>query len=163
MVIAHQNFRDEEYFKPRQVFDRNGFNVTVCSSKPGTAVGKLGAKVEPDTTIDSVKAEDYDGLVFIGGGGSSEYFNSAVAHSLAKEMAAAGKPVGAICVAPMTLANAGLLNGRSFTAFPSVVEQIKAKGGIFADVGTVQDGLIITADEPGSAEQFGRDFARMLH
>ena len=72
----------------------------------------LGLKVRPDMLVGNVKEEDFDGVVFIGGGGAAEYFDNPVAHKLAKGFFEHGKLTSAICIAPATLANAGVLNGK---------------------------------------------------
>jgi len=43
MIIASQNFRDEEFLTPKQIFEKAGFNVIVASSSLNTAKGTLGA------------------------------------------------------------------------------------------------------------------------
>ena len=79
----------------------------------------LGAKVKPEILLSDVKEEDYFAIIFIGGQGSSQYFNDTSAHSLAKKFFNNNKIVGAICIAPSTLANAGLLKGKKANCYPS--------------------------------------------
>jgi protease I len=100
--------------------------------------------------------------VFIGGTGSSEYFNNPTAHSIAQEAAASGKLLGAICIAPSTLANAGLLDGRKATSYSSEEGNLKSKGATFTGAGVEADGKIITADGPSSAGQFGKALLEAL-
>lgn len=112
LVIAEKIFRDEEYLVPKEVLEKAGIKVVTASTTTGWAEGKLGARVRPDILLSEVKAEEIDLLVFVGGGGAEQYFDDPVAHGLAKAMVAAGKPVAAICIAPVILARAGLLEGR---------------------------------------------------
>ncbi len=156
LVIAHENFRDEEFLRPKEILEKNGVEVTVASSSMEAARGVLGAVVEPDMLVGDINVSDYDAVVFIGGGGSSEYFNNPVAHSIAQEAASSEKPLGAICIAPSTLANAGILIGRKATSYPSEEGNLKSKGAVFTGTGVEIDGKIITADGPSSAEQFGQ-------
>ncbi len=112
MVIASNNFRDEEYAEPRKALEDAGAHVTVACSSLNTAKGKLGLEVKPDILITNVEESDYDGIVFVGGGGSKEYFDSPIAHKLAQNFYSKGKLASAICIAPAILANAGLLKGK---------------------------------------------------
>ncbi|CAG1772182.1 partial protease I, partial [uncultured bacterium] len=48
IIIASNNFRDEELLKPKEVLEKNGVAVTVASSSLKEATGMLGAKVKPD-------------------------------------------------------------------------------------------------------------------
>ena len=156
LIIAHQRFRDEELLEPKRILEEGGVGVTLVSTSLETATGMLGAKVKPDILLDDLKVEDYDAIVFIGGSGASEYWNNPKALEIAEEAAKAGKLVGAICIAPVTLANAGILRGKRATVFSSEVGKIKSKGAVYTGAGVEVDGNIITGEGPTSAEKFGR-------
>jgi protease I len=162
VVIASRDFRDEEFLVPRKLLESAGAKVTVASSKLDPAKGMLGAIVKPEILLKDAKSADYDAIVFVGGSGAKEYWGDATAHKLATEFHAKGKPTSAICIAPVTLANAGLLKGRSMTAWPDVVDRIVAKGAVKKTQGCVVDGMIITADGPESAEAFGEALVNAL-
>ena len=162
MVIASNNFRDEEYAEPRKVLEEAGARVTVACSTLHRAKGKLGLEVKPDVLMSDVKEADYDGIVFVGGGGSQEYFNSPVAHKLARAFFSQGKLTSAICIAPAILANAGLLNEKKATAFPSSKEIILAKGGVFTGGNVESDGTIVTGSGPEAATKFGEKLVEVL-
>ncbi len=162
MVIASNNFRDEEYAEPRKVLERAGARVTVACSTLSTAKGKLGLEVKPDVLIGNVKEADYDGIVFVGGGGSKEYFESQVAHKLAQSFHGHGKLTSAICIAPAILANAGLLDRKKATSFPSSKEILQAKNAVFTGTGVESDGVIVTGSGPEAAKQFGEKLVEVL-
>lgn len=162
MVIASKNFRDEEYGQPRKVLEQAGAEVTVACSSLETAKGKLGLEVKPDILITEADEREYDGIVFVGGGGSQEYFDSPVAHKLAQSFHKSGKLTSAICIAPSILANAGLLRNKKATAFPSSVETLTAKGAVFTGGGVESDGVIVTGSGPEAATQFGRKLTEVL-
>ncbi len=163
MVLAHDQYRDEEYEKPRKVFEDEGAKVTVASSSPGEARGKLGGKAAVDILLEEAKVEDYQAIVFVGGPGSSEYFHSSKALSLARETFEAGKIVAAICIAPATLANAGLLKGKRATAFPSVESDLKAQGANYTGNQVEREGKIITGSGPEAAAEFGKTIVAVLN
>lgn len=162
MVIASTNFRDEEYSDPRKALEDAGARVTVACSSLNTAKGKLGLEVKPDILINNVKESDYDGIVFVGGGGSKEYFDSPVAHKLAQAFYGKGKLTSAICIAPAILANAGLLKDKKATSFPSSEEILKAKGAAFTGSGVERDGRIVTGVGPEAAKKFGEKLVEVL-
>jgi len=162
MVIAHTNFRDEEYAEPRAVLEEQGAAVTVASSAPGPCTGMLGARAQPDLLLEHAKAADYDAVLFIGGSGASEYWDDPRAHALAREAAALDRVVGAICIAPVTLAKAGLLRGRRATCYPSEAGQLQAHGARHTGAGVERDGNLVTADGPRSAKAFGLAVAKAL-
>ncbi|MBI2931513.1 MAG: DJ-1/PfpI family protein [Planctomycetes bacterium] len=156
IVIASKDFRDEEYAKPRALLEKEGAKVTVACSKLAPSKGMLGLTVKPDVLLKDVKSADYDAVVFVGGMGSPEYWNDPVAHKLAQEFAEKRKVTSAICLAPVTLAKAGLLKGRPATVWPDAAKEMKAAGAQLKSQGVVADGHIITGDGPQSAEEFGK-------
>jgi protease I len=162
MVIAKSKFRDEEYLEPRKTLESEGASITVASSSMDTAEGMLGLKVKPDILVSDVKESDYDGIVFVGGGGAKEYFDSPVAHNLAQSFYSHGKLTSAICIAPAILANAGLLKEKKATSFPSSEEMLKAKGAVFTGNGVESDGKIVTGVGPEAAKKFGEKLVEIL-
>lgn len=162
MVIASAQFRDEEYQKPRQILEAAGAKVTVASSSLSEAVGMLGLKVNPDLLLKEARMEEFDAVVFVGGIGATEYWDDPAAHALAKQASQAGKPVSAICLAPMTLANAGLLKGKKATIWKDASGDFKAKGVVYTGKPVEQDGGIITGSGPDAAEAFGEALAEAL-
>ena len=162
MIVAHQNFRDEELFKPREILQQAGVKVTIASSALTPARGMLGGTVKPDLLVKDVNALDYDAVVFVGGTGAKEYWEDTKAHEIARRAAEEGKVVAAICLAPVTLANANLLRDKKATVWKSEAGRIEAKGAVYTGRSVEVDGRIITADGPESAEKFGRALVEAL-
>lgn len=162
IIISHADFRDEEYEKPRKVLETQGVSVTVASSDLSEAQGMLGAVVKPDVLITQVKMVDFDGVIFVGGRGASEYWNDPAAHSLARDAYSSGKVVAAICIAPVTLANAGILKGKKATVFSAQREMLQTQGAINTDKTVEIDGNIITGKGPEAAQEFGEAVAAAL-
>jgi protease I len=98
----------------------------------------------------------------VGGVGSNTYWHDETVHNLAKEANHAGKVVSAICLAPVTLANAGLLKGKTATAYPSAESYLKWKGATYTGNSVEIAGNIVTAKGPEAAEEFARAVARLL-
>ena len=71
-----------------------------------------------------------------------------------QEVFAAGKPVGAICHAPWTLVEAGLVEGRTLTSYPSLRTDIGNAGGNPVDQEVVEDGNLVTSRNPGDLPAF---------
>ncbi|MCG2808957.1 MAG: DJ-1/PfpI family protein, partial [Candidatus Portnoybacteria bacterium] len=63
MVIAFSDFKDEEYFIPREIFERAGVEVATVSNKSGMARGVSGAEVAVALKLDNLEVADYDGVV----------------------------------------------------------------------------------------------------
>jgi len=161
-VIAPENFRDEEFAIPKEILENSGVEVTVASKEKGIAKGMLGMEVEVDKVVYELNPKDFDIIVFVGGTGAATYFNDEKILNFVKEAYEEGKIIGAICIAPSILANAGILEGKKATAWPSERDNIESKGGIYTGSGVEVDGNVITANGPKSAEEFGRKILEAL-
>lgn len=162
LVIAPNNFRDEELFYTKEELEKAGVKTTIASISTEEANGMLGGKAKPQITLEEVTEEDFDAIVFIGGSGASIYFENKKAWELAREFNSKEKVTAAICIAPSILANAGLLKGKKVTVFPSEASNLKEKGATYTGVAVEVDGNIVTAEGPGSAREFGKRIAEEL-
>lgn len=113
-----------------------------------TYTEKPGHRFTLNADFDGVDAGAYDALV-IPGGRAPEYLRlNPQVIALVKAMAAAGKPIAAICHGPQILAAAGVLAGRPCTAYPAVGPEVTEAGGTFAAIpvdGVHVDGNLVTA------------------
>jgi protease I len=162
MVLASQQFRDEELRQPREMLQEMGAQVLLASSTLEQCRGMLGMEAKPDLLLDSLRAEDFDAIVFIGGAGAREYWADTTAHHLARAALDSGKVVGAICIAPVTLANAGVLSGRRATVWSSERGTLEEAGAIYTGADVEVDGRLVTANGPGAADEFGRRLVQVL-
>ncbi|GBC83359.1 Putative cysteine protease YraA [bacterium HR10] len=165
MVIAPEDFRDEELFTPKQIFEAGGAEVTIASTRLGLARGMLGGSASPDLLIAEARAEDYDAIVVVGGMGSPTHLWADEAlHRLLREADEKGKIIGAICLSPAVLARAGLLRGRRATVYVTdeSMSELRRGGAHYQQVDVVTDGRIVTASGPHAAAEFGRAIVAQL-
>ncbi len=162
MVIAQSMFRDEELFETKAELERTGHDVIVASRTLKVSRGNRGGSVKPDIEIANVKIDDYDALVFVGGGGAKEYFEDEKIWKMAWHVYDSGKVLGAICIAPVILANAGILKGKNSTVFPTGEQILTQKGAFYTGENVTQDGYIVTGDGPQSSVAFAKKISQML-
>jgi protease I len=162
MVIAPKMFRDEEYAEPKRILEERGAHVVTASVAPGECIGKLGLHAVATLSVTEATQTPWDAVVFVGGAGASVFFDDAAAHQLARAAVDGGRLLSAICIAPSTLAHAGLLTGVSATAFPSQEDDLRAHGAEWTGEPVTRDGLIVTANGPEAAAEFGETLADML-
>lgn len=164
MIIAPDKFRDEELFHTKEVLERQGGDITVVSKKKGVAQGMKGGSFDVRTTYDEVSVEDFDAVVFVGGGGSKVYFDDPKAHDIAKKAYADNKVVCAICIAPSILANAGLLKGKDATVWKGdeFIGILKNKGANYTGDEVTTDGRIVTGNGPEAAKKFAVAITKKL-
>ena len=162
IVIAPQDFKDEEYFLVREELEKAGHKVLV-SSLQDTATSVEGKQVVTDVLIDEADVADYDALVFVGGAGASVYFENEKVLEMCYQTIEQGKLLGAICIAPGILARAGVLAGKDATSFESELSTLDEAGAITSDSHVVVDGQIVTADGPQASNEFGKKIAEILN
>jgi len=160
-VVPQNNFRDEELFVPKKFLESEGVNCFIASKEKGTLKGMLGAKVCSDFSLKDV-GNDFDAVIFVGGGGAEQYFSDAHALGLARKYFEMGCVVGAICIAPSILANAGILKDVKATSFSSEEKNLVKQGAIFSKKPVEVHGLIVTAAGPMHAKEFGEKIFELI-
>jgi protease I len=123
---------------------------------------------EVDRTTSEASAGDYDGVVLPGGVANPDQLRtdeSGVA--FIRAFFEAGKPVGAICHAPWTLVEAGVVDGRKLTSWPSLQTDIRNAGGNWVDEECVVDSGLVTSRKPDDLPAFNakivEEFAEGVH
>lgn len=163
ILIAPENFRDEEYLVPREHLEKEGAQITVASAQR-ECTGKLGAKVTADLLLDQAEHEcaDYGATIVVGGGGVRQYFDNPAAKNICRFTLEAGKVLAAICAGPGLLAHAGVLQGRTATSHESEADTLRRFGANYTGQAVTVDGKIVTANGPDAAEQFAEKVAEIL-
>jgi len=114
---------------------------------------KPGHRFVLNADFAAVKEQDYDALL-IPGGRAPEYLR------LNDE-----KPIAAVCHGPQLLAAAGILKGRTCSAYPACAPEVRLSGGHYADIGIDQahvDGNLVTAPAWPAHPQWLAKFAEVL-
>lgn len=168
MIIASKDFKDEEYFTPRQVLEQAGAEVKVASDTAGIAQGVEGGEVAANFKLSEVKVGDFDALVFVGGPGAVTYLDNSDSYRIAQEAISQDKILAAICISPTILAKAGVLQSKKATVWTSALDKspkkiLEENGAIYQAEKVVVDGKIITANGPAAAQEFGQRIVGALN
>ncbi|MFC1655641.1 DJ-1/PfpI family protein [Patescibacteria group bacterium] len=161
MIIAPENFRDEEYFQTRESLEKKGVEVTVASTQTEAVSGIDKTTVHIDVLVADATT-DYDGIVFVGGSGAKVYFNNEKALNLAQAFYEEGKIVAAICIAPLILGHAGILQDKKVTSWEGAREELLGLGADYTGKDVCIDGKVITASGPRASYKFGKKIAKAL-
>lgn len=128
------------------------------SEKPGHNFGL-------NATFAEIKADDYDALV-IPGGRAPEYIRlNPKVLDIVRHFSQADKPIAAVCHGAQVLAAAGVLMGKSCSAYPAVAPDVGCAGGTFADIAVDQahvDGNLVTAPAWPAHPQWLAKFLKVL-
>jgi protease I len=164
LMLVGDFVEDYEVMVPFQALQMVGHNVhAVCPDKKAgdtvktavhdfegdqTYTEKPGHNFGLNATFDEIRAEDYDALV-IPGGRAPEYIrlNENVIR-IVRHFAEADKPIASVCHGAQVLAAAGVLKGKSCSAYPAVGPDVKEAGGEYVDIPVDKahrDGNLVTA------------------
>ena len=159
LIIASENFRDEEYFITKEVLEKNGISVTTVCDKT-KAIGKFGGEAFADLLIDDLNIDDFDAIIFAGGQGAVKLLDNEMTYLILRKAMIMKKLIAAICIAPTILAKSGILKDRKATVWStdmdkSAIRILQLNDGIYERKSIVKDGNIITAENAEYAQEFG--------
>ncbi len=163
LVLLAQGCEEIEAVTVIDVLRRAGIDVVAAGLDDRPIEASRGVGLLPDTTLDlALEMGEFEMVVLPGGmGGTNALAADVRIAKLLQDMAAAGKHVCAICAAPLVLAKAGLLKGKTFTAYPGVVDEA-VSGGTNSGAAIEVDGKIITSRGPGTAMDFALHLVEAL-
>lgn len=167
IVIAKKDFKDEEYFVPKEILEEAGFLVETVANEKGIAQGVDGGEVNVDSTLENVNLKSAIALILIGGGGAQIYLDNEILHNLIRNAAAKEMVIGAICIAPAILAKAGILKDRKATVWANPLDKkfariLEEHGAKYLNQMVVVDNNIVTANGPEAAKEFGEAIVKAL-
>lgn len=153
LVPLADGFEEIEAMSIVDILRRAGIEVVLAGLREGPVESARRVKVIPDTILESVIPDEFDMLVLPGGQPGSDNLNAdGRTRELIREFHAKGKTTAAICAAPYVLANAGILEGRRVTSFPSVRDRLG--NVVYEEDSVVEDGTVLTSRGPGTAPCF---------
>jgi len=159
--LVAEMFEEVELTKPWKALEDAGAELTLVSLEDGEVQGfdhydKAGS-FKVDKTVEEVVASDFDNLVLPGGVGNPDNLRQDEnAVRFVRDFFEQGKPVGAICHAPWTLIEAGVVRGRTLTSFPSLQTDIRNAGGNWVDKEVVVDNGLVTSRKPDDIPAFNK-------
>jgi protease I len=165
LIVASQGFQPIEYSQPKQILENAGYTVVTASNSAYQAISSIGTPTKVDLTIDAVNPKEYEGIFFIGGPGALEHLNNQKSYDLLQKAYTAHKFVGAICISPRILANAGILDGKKATGWDDdhLLANIFVQHSVeYVKDPVVVDERIITASGPSAAQAWAQAIIKAL-
>lgn len=154
--IVGDGFEDSEFRQPYDTLREAGHEVVVFGSEAGETIeGKQGKeKVEVERAAARSEAKGFDALVLPGGHGPDALRMHDDVVAMVKAFAEADKPIAAVCHGPQLLIEAGVVDGRKMTSWPSVKTDLRNAGADWVDREVVEDGNFITSRKPDDLPAF---------
>ena len=154
VILLAEGFEELEAVAIIDVLRRAEIEIVSAGLKEGPVSSARNINIIPDTVIDTISSDDYDMIVLPGGIPGSDNLNADErVINLIKDFNTKGKMTGAICAAPYVLANAGILDGKHATSYPSFKDKLGS--AVYEEKTVVEDGNVLTSRGPGTALCFG--------
>jgi protease I len=159
-ILATDGVEEVELTRPRDAVTAEGARVDVVSLQDGELQAmnhdiEPASKIAVDVTVASASASDYDALIMPGGTVNGDKLRvDPDVQSFVREIFRAGKPVGVICHGPWTLIDAGVVEGRTLTSYPSIRTDLRNAGAKVVDEEVVTDEGLVSSRNPGDLDAF---------
>ena len=158
-LLATDGVEQIELTKPREAITAAGAEVELVSLGAGKIQGvnhmDKGDEFPVDRVVTDANANDYDGLVLPGGVANPDFLRgNDDAVKFVREFFNQRKPVAAICHGPWTLVEAGVIQGRTLTSWPTLQTDIRNAGGTWVDEEVHVDEGLVTSRKPDDLDAF---------
>ena len=159
LCILENGFEEIETVAPVDLLRRTGTEVVMAGVRSLTATGRSGISIQADALLGDLCLKEFDVLFLPGGPAVMELRKNQQVLDLIREFAGKGKIIAAICAAPLLLKDAGILEGKAFTAHFSTQAELPSSTG----ESVVEDGNLITSRGAGTAVEFGLALIQKLY
>jgi protein deglycase len=158
LCLLEKGFEEIEAIAPVDLLRRAGVEVVMAGVSSMEVTGKCGIRVTADVLFEDVSGDEFDALFLPGGPAVMELRKKPGVIALIRAFHASGKPIAAICAAPLLLKDAGVLAGERITAhFSTAGELPEITGGRVE-----QEANLLTSRGAGTAIEFGLAFVALL-
>ena len=171
-ALVDNGFEQSELLEPKKALEAAGAKVDVISPQSGKVKGwkhtDWGQQVDVDRGLDEVRADEYDAILLPGGVMNPDKLRmNEQAVAFVGAFFDAGKPIAAICHGPWTLIEAGVVQGRKMTSWPSLQSDLRNAGAHWVDQEVVTDNSLVTSRKPDDIPAFNKkmieEFAEGRH
>jgi protease I len=164
ICLLGQGFEDSEFRVPYDRLKAAGYQVEIVGPQAGEELKGYRGKesVKADKGIDDVRPDQY-GALLIPGGQSPDHLRADDRFvSFVRDFDTLGLPLAAVCHGPQLLMAAGLVQGRTLTAWKTVQGDLEQMGAVVLDQPVVIDGNWITSRKPQDLDDFSDALIRAL-
>lgn len=162
--LLAEDFEDSEFKIPFDRLKQAGFTIEIIGAEAGRPLeGKRGKETaRSDKSIAQARPEDYDAVVIPGGYSPDHLRADERFVRFIQAFDQTGRLVAAVCHGPQLLMTAGLVKGRTLTAWQTIQRDLELAGANVKDEPVVRDRNWMTSRKPGDLEQFSEAIIKSL-
>jgi protease I len=171
-ILVADGFEHVELTEPKQALEAAGAITEIVSPAEQEVQGwnhdEKADAFHVDMPLNRARSDDYDALLLPGGVRNPDQLRQLTrALEFIDGFFATGKPVAAICHAPWTLIEAGVVDGRKITSWPSLKTDLRNAGAEWVDRDVVVDNGLVSSRKPDDIPAFNQkmieEFAEGRH
>jgi len=162
VTLVAEGVEDLEYFVPLMRLQEEGAEVLTAAKDLKPVHGKNGLLIAPDTTFDSLKANELFALIVPGGWAPDKLRRSEAVMKLVREMDAAKKPIGIICHGGLVAISACILKGRRATGSLGIKDDLINAGATWVDEAAFREGNLVWGRVVADIPAFCRELVSLL-
>jgi protease I len=166
-ILIADGFEQVEMTEPRKALAEAGADTLIVSPAKDQVQGwnhfDKADRFKVDVALDDADASDFDALLLPGGVANPDQLR-VLPHAVqfVRDFFDAGKPVAVICHGPWTLIDAGVVEGRNITSWPSVKTDLINAGAKWADKEVIVDSGLVSSRKPEDIPAFNRQMIAMF-
>ena len=160
-TLVAKDVEDLEYYVPMMRLQEEGAEVLTAALDLKPLHGKSGLLIQPDATIESLKADDLNGLILPGGWAPDKLRRYPVVINLVSAMDKQGKVIGIICHGGLIAISARIIRGRA-TGSLGIKDDILNAGGTWVDEPAFRDGNLVWGRVVADIPDFCRELVNAL-
>ncbi len=166
-ILVAEGFEQVELTEPRKALDAAGARTQIVSPAGEEVQGwkhfEKADKFKVDVPLESAEADQFDALMLPGGVANPDQLRANPrAVAFVRAFRDAGKPIAAICHGPWTLIEAGIVEGRRMTSWPSLRTDLTNAGAKWVDEEVVVDGDLVSSRKPQDIPAFNREMIALF-
>ncbi|MCM3658451.1 type 1 glutamine amidotransferase [Agromyces mediolanus] len=153
--LATDGFEDSELTSPWEAVTDAGATATMIAPDASEITGKKGHVQRVDLQAAAASADDFDALVLPGGVVNADHLRlDRDSIGFARAFFEQHKPVGVICHGAWILIEAGVVDGRTITSYPSLATDLRNAGANWVDEEVVVDQGLVSSRTPDDLPAF---------
>jgi protease I len=166
-ILVAEGFEQVELTAPRKALDEAGAQTRIVSPADREVQGwkhfDKADKFKVDVPLESARADDFDALLLPGGVANPDQLRANPrAVAFVRAFYDSGKPIAAICHGPWTLIDAGVVDGRRMTSWPSLRTDLTNAGAKWVDEEVVVDKDLVSSRKPQDIPAFNREMIALF-
>ena len=161
-IFVAEGVEDLEYYVPLMRLQEEGAQMLSAGLDLKPVRGKNGLIITPDTTVESLNADELFALVIPGGWAPDKLRRYPVVTNLVHKMDLAGKPIGVICHGGLVAISAGIVKGHRVIGSLGIKDDLVNAGATWVNEPAFRDGNQVWGRIVADIPDFCRELVAML-